>query len=422
MFQRNLRTKVLESIRFSPATLINGARQTGKSTFILESFVKENDFAYSNLDDLNLLRLAKNDPITFCAQLKPRAAIDEIQRAPDILLPLKKNIDESRGTRDSRRYLLTGSANVLTLPKLSESLAGRMEIHTLWPLSQGEIRGRVERFIDFAFSTQPPELPASPTSSAAPAAPTTQAEYLEAIVRGGYPEALAQMQAGRGPEWFQSYLATILQRDVREISRIDGLAELPNLLALIAARAGNLINFADISRSIKLNAMTLKRYYTLLAQVFLVHELPAWAGSHEKRLVKSPKVFINDTGLLCYLRGLNQPALERERTQLGGVLENFVVMELLKQTGWAETRCNLLHYRDTTGAEVDVVLEAADKRIAGVEVKASMDVTPSDFNGLRALAKAAGKRFTRGFLLYTGADIIQQAPNLWALPVSYLWN
>lgn len=410
MFKRNLFEKVEQSIRFSPATLINGARQTGKSTFLLESFVHGKGFDYINLDDLNLLRLAKNDPITFCAQLKERAAIDEIQRATEILLPLKKAIDEAR---DSRRYLLTGSANILTLPKLSESLAGRMEIHTLWPLSQGELRGHVERFVDFAFSDEAPDEPS---------AAMAQAEYLETVIRGGYPEAFAQMQAGRGPEWFQSYLATILQRDVREISRIDGLVELPSLLELIAARAGNLINFADISRSLKMNAVTLKRYHTLLEQVFLVVAVPAWANNHEKRLVKSPKIFINDTGLLCYLRGLNQQALERERGLLGGVLENFVVMELMKQTGWSATRCKLLHYRNVRGDEVDVVLEAADKRVAGVEVKASMDVSPSDFNGLRALSVSAGKRFARGFLFYTGERVIQYAPNLWALPVSYLWK
>ncbi|MFA5263429.1 MAG: ATP-binding protein [Opitutaceae bacterium] len=409
MYQRNLLKKVAESVQFSPATLVNGARQTGKSTFLKSSFVDGAGFSYVNLDDLNLLRLAKSDPITFLAQLQDKAAIDEIQRTPELLLPLKKVIDDARTTR---RFLLTGSANILTLPKLSESLAGRMEIHTLWPLSQGEIRGTTERFIDFAFSDEAPKAPA----------PFSQADYLDAIVMGGYPEALAQMKAGRGPEWFKSYLATILQRDIQDISRIEGLAELPNLLEIIASRAGNLINFADISRVTKLNAMTLKRYYTLLEMVFLVMEVPAWGNNHEKRLVKSPKVFINDTGLLCYLRGLGREALQRERSLLGGVMENFVAMELKKQTGWASASCNLLHYRNNRGDEVDCVLEAADKQIVGMEVKASMDVSPSDFNGLRSLAKTADKRFVRGFLLYTGTDIIQYDRNLWALPISALWQ
>ncbi len=409
MYQRNLLEKVRESVRFSPATLINGSRQTGKSTFIQNTFVAEDAFAYTNLDDLNLLRLAKNDPVTFVAQLPQRAAIDEIQRTPEILLPLKKVIDAARATR---RFLLTGSANILTLPKLSESLAGRMEIHTLWPLSQGEIRGRKERFIDFTFSDEAPSAPP----------PCSPADYLEAVVRGGYPEALAQMQAGRGPDWFQSYLTTLLQRDIQDIARIAGLIELPRLLELIAARAGNLINFADLSRVTGLNAVTLKRYYTLLACVFLIVEVPAWGNNHEKRLVKSPKVFLNDTGLLCYVRGLGQAALQRERTLLGGVLENFVVMELTKQRGWAQTRCQLLHYRTQQGAEVDAVLEAADTRIVGLEVKSSMDVAPADFKGLRSLADDAGDRFHRGFVLYTGNDIIAYGPNLWAVPISMLWS
>jgi uncharacterized protein len=409
MFRRNLLGKVTESVRFSPATLINGARQTGKSTFVKAAFVDGGDFAYVNMDDLNLLRLAKGDPMTFVAQLQEHSAIDEIQRAPELLLPLKKAIDEAR---ERRRYIMTGSASILTLPKLSESLAGRMEIHTLWPLSQGEIRGRKERFIDWAFSDEKPQKPEA----------CTQDEYLEAIVRGGYPDALEQMRAGRGPEWFKSYLTTILQRDIQDISRIEGLAELPNLLEIIASRAGNLINFADISRMTKINAVTLKRYYTLLKMVFLVMEVPAWGRNFEKRLVKSPKVFINDTGLLCYLRGLDVKALKRERLLLGSVMENFVVMELAKQIGWADVHCGLLHFRSVKGDEVDVVLEAADKRIMGVEVKASMDVTPLDFNGLRMLAETAGDRFHRGILLYTGNEVIQYAPNMWAVPVASIWS
>jgi predicted AAA+ superfamily ATPase len=408
MYRRNIIENVIESIRFSPVTLVNGARQTGKSTFIKTSFVDAGSFSYATLDDLNLLRLAKSEPITFLAQQKERAAIDEIQRVPELLLPLKKVIDDARATR---RFLLSGSANILTLPKLSESLAGRMEIHTLWPLSQGEIRGQKERFVDFAFSEESPLRPQA----------FSQADYLQAMVFGGYPEALAQMKAGRGPDWFKSYVTTLLQRDIQDISRIEGLSELPNLLDIIAARAGNLINFTDIARATKLNAVTLKRYYTLLEMVFLVVEVPAWGRNLEKRLVKSPKVFINDSGLLCYLRGLNVQALEKQRGLLGSVLENFVVMELTKQLGWASVRCGLLHFRDHQGNEVDTVLEAADKRVVGVEIKASMDVNPSDFNGLRSLALNAGQRFHRGFLLYTGNEVIQYDKNLWAVPVASLW-
>ncbi len=408
MYRRNIIENVIESIRFSPVTLVNGARQTGKSTFIKTSFVDAGSFSYATLDDLNLLRLAKSEPITFLTQQKERAAIDEIQRVPELLLPLKKVIDDARATR---RFLLSGSANILTLPKLSESLAGRMEIHTLWPLSQGEIRGQKERFVEFAFSEESPLRPQA----------FSQADYLQAMVFGGYPEALAQMKAGRGPDWFKSYVTTLLQRDIQDISRIEGLSELPNLLDIIAARAGNLINFTDIARATKLNAVTLKRYYTLLEMVFLVVEVPAWGRNLEKRLVKSPKVFINDSGLLCYLRGLNVQVLEKERGLLGSVLENFVVMELTKQLGWASVRCGLLHYRDHQGNEVDTVLEAADKRVVGVEIKASMDVNPSDFNGLRSLALNAGQRFHRGFLLYTGNEVIQYDKNLWAVPVASLW-
>lgn len=408
MYRRNLLERVVESVRFSPVTLINGARQTGKSTFLQTGFVTEQGFSYENLDDLNLLRWAKAEPITYLGQLGAKVAIDEIQRAPELMLPLKKIVDENRATK---RFILTGSANVLTLPRLSESLAGRMEIHTLWPLSQGEIRGVKEQFIDLAFSDDVPRLPRA----------WSQAEYLDAIVLGGYPEALAQMQAGRGPEWFKAYLQTLLQRDIQEIARIEGLAELPHLLGLIAARAGNLINFADLARSARLNAMTLKRYYTLLTMVFLVVELPAWGGNHERRWVKSPKVMLNDSGLLCFLKGLDREALQRERGQLGGVLENFVAMECRKQAGWAKLAVQILHFRDSRGNETDIVLEAPDKRIVGLEVKASQDIHPTDFKGLRVLAAAAGERFHRGFLVYTGNEVRQYDTRLWAIPAASLW-
>lgn len=409
IYQRNILDVVTDSIQYSPATLINGARQTGKSTFIQMSFVGPDNFSYINLDDLTLLGLAKSEPVLFLSQLEARAAIDEIQRTPELLLPLKKVIDENRTTR---RFLLSGSANILTLPKLSESLAGRLEVHTIWPLSQGEIHGVKERFIDFAFSEDSPP----------PVKTWTQHEYLSAVITGGYPEVVLQMRAGRGAEWFNGYLMTILQRDVQEISRIEGLTELPNLLRIIASRAGNLINMADISRMTKMNAVTLKRYVTLLQMVFLITEVSAWGRNHEKRFVKSPKVFLNDTGLLCYLLGLNQAALERERGLLGNVLENFVVMELKKQLGWANERCELLHFRTHSGDEVDAVLETVDKRVVGIEVKASTEVHPADFKGMSELASVAGKRFHRGFLLYTGDRILRFSPDTWAIPISTLWQ
>lgn len=409
MYQRNILKRVAESVRFSPVTLLNGARQTGKSTFLQNSFVQELGFQGINLDDLNLLRLAKTNPITFLSQLNDRVAIDEIQRAPEIMLPLKQRVDQDRS---SKRFLLSGSANVLSLPKLSESLAGRMEIHTLWPLSQGELRGVVEDFVGFLFSDDTPRQTAA----------VSQGELLDIIVRGGYPEALAQMQAGRGPDWFKGYITTILQRDVLDISRIEGLAELPNLLELIASRAGNLINVADLSRITQMSAMTLKRYTTLLEQVFLVVPVPAWGNNPEKRLVKSPKVFLNDTGLLCFLRGLTQEAFQRNRSLLGGVMENFVVMELQKQLGWSGVRAKLHHFRSARGDEVDCVLQAADGRVVGVEVKSSMDLSPSDFNGLRTLSALAGKAFHRGVILYTGPDIIRYDESLWALPIAALWK
>jgi len=408
MYERYLLNPVTDSVRHSPVTLINGARQTGKSTFIQRFFAPQGHFDYVNLDDLNLLGLAQRDPITFLNQFGDRVAIDEVQRVPNLFLPLKKVVDEHR---DSKRFLLSGSANILTLPRLSESLAGRIEVHTLWPLSQGELRGTPDRFIDALFDGN---LPSGQN-------PPNNTELLDMLVKGGYPEAVAQMNSGRGSDWFRSYLLTILQRDVRDLSNIKGLAELPNLLSLLASRAGNLLNVADLARTLRFNSATLKRYYTLLKMLFLVIEIPAWSSNYGKRLSRSPKTFLNDSGLLCHLQGADAASLKRDRGPVGAILENFVVMELLKQTGWNRDQCRLFHFRTATGDEVDVVLERQDGRIAGVEVKASASVSDADFKGLKALAQAAGDRFLRGVVIYTGDRLLKFTETLAAVPVNALW-
>jgi hypothetical protein len=337
--------------------------------------------------------------------------LDEVQRVPELFPAIKAAVDRDR---TAGRFLLTGSADVLLLPRLSESLAGRMEVHTLWPLSQGELEGQPEELVDALFADSLP-APRPPQGGRKP-------ELVDRLVRGGYPEVVGMAAEARRQAWFGSYVTTVLQRDVRDLANIEALTMLPRLLRLLASRSTALLNFADLSRSIGIPQTTLKRYMALLEMTFLLQTLPAWFVNIGKRLVKSPKLLLNDTGLAAHLQGLNAERLVGDRVLLGPLLENFVVMELKKQAGWSRRQPQLHHFRTEAGEEVDVVLEDAAGRVVGIEVKAAATVAQVDFKGLRTLAAAAGKRFHRGVVLHTGPEVIPFAADLHALPISALWR
>jgi predicted AAA+ superfamily ATPase len=335
--------------------------------------------------------------------------LDEVQRAPDLLVAIKAAVDRKR---TPGRFLLTGSANVLLLPQVADSLAGRMEIVPLWPFSQGEIEGVTEGFIGAAFGDAAPML-----------ARRLQATPLvERVLRGGYPEAFQIEAADRRRAWFDAYVTSILQRDVHDLARIEGLTELPRLLALLAARPMAQLNYADLSRSLGLPQSTLKRYFALLETVFLVKLLPPWHANIGKRLVKTPKVLLTDTGLAAHLMGIDGARLAEDRGLLGGLLESFVAMELVKQAAWSVDPPALYHFRTHEGDEVDLVLERRGGAVVGIEVESAATVTAADFKGLRALATATGRRFRRGVVLYTSAEIVPFGAELFALPVEALWR
>jgi hypothetical protein len=361
------------------------------------------------LDDSTVFASAISDPAGFIQGLDQPVTIDEVQRAPGLFTAIKAEVDRHR---TPGRFLLTGSANVLMVPRLSESLAGRIELLTLWPLSQGEIEGRLETFIDSVFSTH--------LVSSVPAA-RPQASLIERIVRGGYPEPLTRTAANRRSAWYTSYLTTILQRDVRDLANIEGLSDFPRLLALIASRTSGLLNFADLSRSLSMPQSTLKRYFALLEATFLVVTVPAWSSNQGLRLSKAPKIMLADTGLACHVLGTDIQRLKGDGNARGALLENFVAMELLKQSGWSVIRPRLFHFRTATGQEVDLVLEDPAGRLVGIEVQSASAVHSSDFSGLRALQAVAGTRFVRGIVLYDGAQVVAFDKQLAAMPVSALW-
>ncbi len=404
--ERLLTADLIAALRDTPVVLLHGARQTGKTT-LARRIANERPARYVTLDDAVALAAAREDPTGFLAGLDGPVVLDEVQRAPGLFLAIKAEVDRQRRPG---RFLLTGSANVFLLPNLSESLAGRMEVLTLWPFSQGEIDGIREGFIDALFADFfPLEAGAAPALTAR-------------VLRGGYPPAVERDDPDRRRAWFSSYITTILERDTREIAHIEGLTALPRVLALLAARIGSLLNFAELARSLAIPQTTLKRYFTLLEAAFLVRLLPAWSSNLGKRLIKAPKLFLNDTGVAGYLLGLNAERLERDAPVRGALLENFVVIELLKQAGGSRRRPKLFQFRTAAGQEVDLALEEAGGGIAGVEVKASSTVTSRDFTGLRTLAEAAGPRFRRGVVLYTGATAVSFAPNFHALPLGALWS
>ncbi len=410
MIPRNLTPCLLEALADRPVVLLHGARQVGKSTLALSLASGPHPARYITLDDAAELAAAHSDPVGFIGRLSGPVVLDEIQRAPELLLPIKREVDRNRRPG---RFLLTGSANVLFLPRLADTLAGRMEIHTLWPLSQGEIEGVREGFVDAVFSDTPPSV--APDGEPEPG-------LLERTIRGGYPEAVREEAPASRQAWFGSYVTTILQREVREISNIEALTAMPRLLSLLATRSGSLLNMSDLSRNLGIPLTTLKRYLALLETTFLTQTLPAWAANLGKRLAKAPKVVLTDTGVMTYLLGIAPERLVLEPTFRGPLLETFVVAEIRKQITWSQTKPSMLHFRTSAGYEVDLVLEARGGRLVGIEVKATESPAADDFRGLRLLAESTRKRFHRGVLLYTGAEILPFGPNLYAMPISTLWR
>lgn len=406
MYARDLESKLNSALSDTPVVLIHGARQVGKTT-LAQAVGKASREVFS-LDRTPVLTAATSDPDGFVDGLNGPVFIDEIQRAPGLFPAIKHAVDRDR---TPGRFLLTGSANVLALPKLSESLAGRMEVCTLWPLTQAEIEGAKNCLIDSLFADGPLR-----TKSA-----TTKESIWDRLLRGGYPEAVSRSQADRRQSWFESYVDTILQRDVRDLSNIDKLTEMPRLLQLLAARSSGLLNYTDLGNGLSMPQSTVKRYVALLETVFLVRMLPAWTSNLSSRVIKSPKVHLLDSGLTASLLGIDRKRLDADGSIRGHLLESFVAMELVKLAAVSTIRPKAHHFRTTSGREVDVVLEATDGRIVGVEVKASASIDPSAFRGMEALREAAGDRFHRGITLYGGDQVVPFGKGLWAMPFAELW-
>jgi len=403
---RTLQSSLEKALRQSPVVYLNGPRQAGKST-LCHTFDK--DFSYLTFDDLTIQSAANFDPISFIGDLIKPVIIDEVQIVPQVFRAIKQRVDELRRQRDANSYgqfLLTGSADIMVIPTLAESLVGRMQVLTLFPFSAAEAFGGNISFIPSLFLK-------------APTYRRIEAEHdlEEVIKRSTYPE-ISLNTAEDNYAWYKNYINTIIYRDVKAIADVEKISHLPGMLTMLASRMGGLLNHSEFSRVIGLVTITYQRYLTLFENVYLVKLVQPWFRNVTKRLVKTPKLYFIDTALAMNILG--QTTLT-DTPNKGAILENFVASEILKHLQCLN-HYQLYHFRTSDGKEVDFVIEHANGQLIGIEVKFSKTVSPSDFKGLYTLQEIAGKDFIRGVVLYQGTDILPFGNNCYAVPLQCLWK
>jgi uncharacterized protein len=403
---RKAKSRLDDALADTRVVLVVGPRQAGKTTLV-RSYATP-DKPYVTLDDPQSLATARLDPVGFMRGL-PAAIIDEIQRVPELLLAIKESVD-----RDPKpgRFLLTGSANVMSLPTIADSLAGRVATTLLLPFAQTEIEGSPGTFIDRIFAG---ELPST-------SAVSHDQLLLQRVLNGGYPEALRRKTDLRRGAWHEDYLALILDRDVRDIARIEQLDRLPKLVRMLGEHAGQLLNVLSLASPLGLSSPTIHRYITILERLFLVRVLPPWHSNKLSRLIKTPKLHFLDSGLLANIRGDTVASLQEDRTRFGQLLETFAFAEILKLASWSNTRVTVSHFRTKEMDEVDLVLEDNRGRIVGIEIKAGATLRPKDFSGLRKLQEATGDRFLRGLILHDHDRVTPFNEKIHSAPVSVLWT
>lgn len=399
---------MLEALEDTRIVFVMGARQVGKSTLTSEIASSDRPATSVTLDDQAAREAANADPVGFLAGLDRPVHIDEVQRAPDLLLAIEADVDDNQRPG---RYLLTGSANVVTVREVKDALTGRMEIIRLWPLSQAEIHETNANFIDALFAARPPRVARAPVGRDA---------FAGIVAAGGYPEA--RLRSGRRRDrWFGSYLETTLDRDLRDITAARKLDEVPRVLRYLSTQAAGLLSYRKVAARLDLNHETVKEYVALLQTIFLVRILPAWRPGIGAREVQAPKCYLVDSGLLAHLAGADEYRIASDDQITGKVLENFVVMEVLKHVDWATTDTIAYHYR-LRDDEIDLVLESRSGEIVAVEVKSAATLRATDWRPMQKLRDARKDQFRAGVVIYSGAQTIPLGDRLWAVPISGLWS
>lgn len=409
---RHARDLIEETLEDTPITVIQGARQVGKSTLVRE-VVARRDATVLSLDATAAYNAARADPDAFVRQAENLLVIDEVQRVPELVRAMKDAVEEDRRPG---RFLVTGSADLLQIPGTEESLAGRAETVVLYGLSQGELAGQKEDFFDRLLAGDHKELSTRVGTM-------SREDYLEAICAGSYPEPMSRVGRRRNA-WFDNYVNRIMTRDVRDLSHLAHLDRLPTLLRLLAANTSGELVKARVANDAGIPETSLSGYLNLLETLYLIHVLPAWGENLTKRVIGRPKVSLLDTGLAARLNHVTPNAMAPGGVSdaAGGLFESFVAGELRRQLVWAETPAWLFHFRDRDGLEVDIIVESDSRQVAGVEMKAAGSVSQGDFKGLTFLRDKLKGRFAMGVVLYTGKQPLPFGDRLWALPYSALWS
>lgn len=405
---RRATAAISDALADTRVVLVNGARQAGKSTLV-RAVASQQAAEWRNLDLPQDRQSALEDPVGFVA-FDDMMVIDEIQRAPELLLAIKARVDA-----DPRpgQFLLTGSSRLLGLRDLPDTLPGRMETIELWPFSQGEIDRSSDSFVDFAFHLGPELRHESAV---------TRSEYADRLVRGGLPEAVARTDPRRRGRFFDAYVQNLIDREVRQLTGIERAPQLGTLTRLLAARSGLLVAAGSLESELRISRPTVARYMRLLEEVFLIKRIPGWSRNLGTRATAAPKLIFVDSGIAARLLALESHALRRPGAPFGALLESFVLSELARQLTWSQELADLYHYRDHNKVEVDAILENRRGQVIGIEVKAASTIRSEDFKGLRQLAAKLGDDFFAGFVLYTGHATLPFGPKLRAVPVSAVWQ
>ncbi len=407
IYKRHIETRLKEALQDSPVVLIQGPRQCGKTT--LARMVGETaGYDYRSFEEEDTRSFAADDPVGFVQSLPDKVILDEVQKVPEIFSTIKLSVDQNR---KAGRFILTGSVKVLQVKQITDSLAGRMGIITLHPLSQSEMSKTNSSFLDYLFSDGFKHRKYK----------TAWEDTAKRIVAGGYPSAATLSSEKRQNNWYKNYIKAIIQRDLPDIARIRSPQILSDLLALMAAQSAQLLNTNKFAQSIQRSRPTIQDYLWLLGKMFLWEKLPSWRNDRTKRIVKTGKLHLGDTGIACGLMNLNAAKLGENRPLFGHLLETFVLQELKRQEIEHEKHHDFFHYREKDGPEVDIVIKRGTD-LAGVEVKASATIRDSDLKNLRRFKKAAGKDFAGGVVVYNGDKSGSLGNGLYAVPVQVLWK
>lgn len=410
MITRAIQSELVQALRDRPVVFLSGPRQCGKTTLVRHVAIQVLGADYLTFDDLGTLTSARSDAEAFIRDIPGPIVIDEVQRVPEVLLPIKASVDRDRRPG---RFLLTGSASLSVVPQIALELVGRVEVLPLRPLAQVEIESATGNFVDALFAPAPLALEPGVR---------TEADVAQRIRAGGFPEALATKRADRRHVWFAAYVATLLQREVRDLAEIERLPKLPDLTRLVAARTGTLLNHAELARATLLPQSTLNRYLALLEGVHLCARVPAWSTNLGKRVVKSPKLFMLDSGLATHLVGAGETDTTTLPDPRGQLLETFVLGELERLASWSRTKPRIYHYRTHSGSEIDFVLEDRGGRCVAVEVKAQRRIDTRDIAPMKSLVADLGERFVRGVVLHLGDSVLPMGDRIQSVPVQALWQ